>query len=224
MIEAIIFDIDGVLINSIDAAYRVKTKILQDHGVDIRAVPDPDDEGHKGTSLANLLRAVEKHQGVVMDFEKLKGKVSSMVHEDLKSNNITIEPELLRFLHDLKDRKIPLAVATSSVKQASDNKLNLLGITDLFDVIITADDVDDHKPHPASYLAAIEKLGVSPANTVIFEDSTAGVTAGLAAGATVIGVSIHNPDKTPLPGVVRTIDGWDEISYEDISKLFVDAQ
>jgi len=219
MMKAAIFDMDGVLIDSISTAHRVRTKVLRQYGLELQDIPDPHNEGHKGTSLANLVKAVKDHHGIDIDFEELKNQVSPMIQEDLKNNNVVVDPQLVDFLHELKDHGVLLAVATSSVKRSADDKLEILGIGDLFDVVVTADDVKDHKPHPASYLAAIKELDIAPTQAIVFEDSHTGVAAGLAAGATVVGVSIHNPDKSALSGVAKMIDNWNEVSYRDISEL-----
>jgi len=66
VIEAVIFDLDGVLIDSVASTYRVKTKALKAYGVDIDVVPDRHGERHKAASLKGLLQAVEKHTGRVI--------------------------------------------------------------------------------------------------------------------------------------------------------------
>ena len=222
MIEAVIFDMDGVLIDSVASVYRVKTKILHDdYDIDITSVPDPHNEAHKGGSIATLIKAVYEYNGAQIDENELTDKIVANVYDDLKENNVTADPVLLDFLNDLKEHTIPVAVATSASRISTDNKLRLLGLSDFFDEIITTDDVKDHKPHPESYLAAIQRLGVSAPKCIVFEDSVAGIQAGNAAGATVIGITKYNTDKTLLANTALTIDDWKDISFSLLESLVV---
>lgn len=222
MVEAVIFDMDGVLIDSVASVYRVKTKILNDdYGIDITSVPDPHNEAHKGGSLTTLIKAVYDNKGIQIDENELTGKVVAGVYDDLKENYVTANPDLLDFLNDLKKHNIPVAIATSAARISTDNKLRILGLSDFFDAIITTDDIQDHKPHPEAYLAAIQRLGVSAPKCIVFEDSTAGIQAGNAAGAVVIGVTKYNDDKTTLANTALTIDDWRDISFNRLNRLIV---
>lgn len=114
---------------------------------------------------------------------------------------------------------MPLAIATSALRIGVENKLRILGIQAFFDVIITADDTREHKPHPESYVTAMKRLGVDPSRSIVFEDSLADVEAGKAAGAIVVGFIKYSPEKIDLPGVALTIDDWDQIDYEKLNEL-----
>ncbi len=222
MIEAVVFDMDGVLIDSVASAYRVKSKILkEDYNIDIESVPDPHDEAHKGGSLTNLLKAVHKNAGVRIDEDEFIDKVVTKMYDDLKENYIKADPDLLDFLRDLKNHHVPIAVATSATRQSTDNKLRILGLSDFFDEIITANDVKEHKPHPESYLTAIQRLGASLTKSIVFEDSAAGIQAANAAGAVVVGITKYNIDKTALAGTAVTFDDWKNVNYDILESLVV---
>lgn len=218
MIDAVIFDVDGVLINSVDVAYASKTKVLQEYGVDLAAVPDPYGESHKAASAKVLLEAVQLHTGQTIDKTEFTDKVGQRIYEDLKTNKITADPGLVNFLKELKENNVPLAIVTSNVKKSVHNKLRVLGIENFFDVIINSDDVKNHKPHPEPYLIAIERLDARASNCVVFEDSIAGVQAGIAAGAIVVGFNQYNTDNS-LEGATVNIDSWQEASYVRLLRL-----
>jgi len=220
VMQAVIFDMDGVLIDSVAADYRAKSKVLaEDYGLDIAAVPDPHGERHKGGSITTLLAAIQEHHGVAIDKSEFAPKIIAGVYQDLQDNGVTTDPKLIAFLDDLKAHAVPMAIATSSTRQGTENRLDILGIQNYFQVIITSDDVQQHKPHPEPYTTAMEQLHAMPANTFIFEDSKQGIAAGRASGAKVIGVTNHNTKKDSLPDTILTIDTWSEISYERLSSL-----
>ncbi len=96
----------------------------------------------------------------------------------------------------LQARLLPMALVTSSGRSEAHHKLAVAGIAEMFDLIITVDDVTAPKPNPAPYLLAAEKLGVSPARCVVFEDSETGAEAAHRAGCFVVQI----PDVVPSQG------------------------
>lgn len=222
MIESVIFDMDGVLIDSVGAVHRARTKILkEDYGIDIASVPDPHNEGHKGNSVRSLLAAVKEHTGITISEDEFKPKFAAMVYEDLKSSGTKVDPELLEFLQELKQHGVPLAVATSSANDSAEYKLRILGIKDFFQAIITADLITNHKPHPEAYLVAMEQLHAAPTKSFVFEDSSQGIEAGRAAGAHVIGVANYNAGQSTLPGTAMTINAWSDVDYQHLRALLM---
>ena len=96
----------------------------------------------------------------------------------------------------LQARLLPMAIVTSSGRREAHHKLAIAGIAEMFDLIITVDDVTAPKPNPAPYLLAAEKLGVSPARCLVFEDSETGAEAAHRAGCFVVQI----PDVVPSQG------------------------
>ncbi len=81
-VDAAIFDLDGVMINSVASGRRVKTALFARYGVDLNKIPDPHNEGHKGNSLKELLRLVEVHHPeVIIDKERFTRELISGVYE-----------------------------------------------------------------------------------------------------------------------------------------------
>lgn len=92
--------------------------------------------------------------------------------------------------------RVPMAVVTSSGREAAHHKLGLTGIAEAFDLVICLEDVSAAKPSPAPYLLAAERLGVDPSRCLAFEDSETGAEAAHRAGCTVVQV----PDVVPSEG------------------------
>jgi HAD superfamily hydrolase (TIGR01509 family) len=107
-------------------------------------------------------------------------------------------PELLK---ELKARRIPMAVATSSRAPHALGHLGTAGLLDMFHAIVTRDDVKHPKPHPEPYLTAARHLGIAPANCLAIEDSHSGVRAAHAAGMQTIMV----PDLIPPTDELRAL-------------------
>jgi HAD superfamily hydrolase (TIGR01509 family) len=97
----------------------------------------------------------------------------------------------------LKECNFQMAVATSSFKQAVTVALTTTGLIDFFDIIVSADDVERHKPHPDSYLKAVENLRIPPQLSYAIEDSASGIKAAKTAGLFTIGV-MNSFEKTIL--------------------------
>ncbi|MDN5274670.1 MAG: haloacid dehalogenase [Candidatus Saccharibacteria bacterium] len=223
MVKAVIFDMDGVLIDSVELGHIRRKKILAQYNVDLDAVPDPQGEAHRAASLKSLLSSVENHYGIRIDYDEFARISREHMHEDFQTYEISSDPGLVAFLKELRQHDIICAIVSSGLREGVDIKLEVLGIKQYFSTIITGTDVKEHKPHPEPYLHALKKLDLAPSDCVIFEDSVTGVKAGQAAGCRVIGFTQYNPSKEPLPGVVATIKNWSEINYNTLERLLSDT-
>jgi beta-phosphoglucomutase len=219
---AVIFDVDGVLIDSAETTYRVKRVALAKRGIDIDAVPDPHNEQHKGGSIKTLLRAVHESHGLKIDEQEFADEIVPAVFQELKSNHKANDRHLVALLNSLRNHSIPCAIASSARREGVQNKLSVLGIGRYFDVVIAAQDVSRHKPDPEAYVLAAQGLDIPTERCIVLEDSAAGVAAGKSAGCRVIGMTRYNEAKEALPGADLTIDRWDELSYDRLTHLVKD--
>lgn len=220
MVEAVIFDLDGVLIDSVPSAQKVRQRLFQEYDIDFATLRDPHHQAHKGSSLKSLLKvAHEAYPEVAIDDAKFAQDLIRGVRDDIIERQLTADPSLKLLLDELKRHKIPLAVTSAGLRNVVKYKLEILGLTDYFDLVITADDVTEHKPNPASYLLTMQKLGVSPGNCIVFEDSASGAEAGHASGAKVIGLTKYSDDKHTIANTVITVDDWSQISYHQLEQV-----
>jgi HAD superfamily hydrolase (TIGR01509 family) len=102
------------------------------------------------------------------------------------AETVPVKHGALALLSALQARHIPIAVATSSRSPHAYGQLGRAGLLDLFETIVTRDDVVNPKPHPEPYLTAAQRLGVAPARCLALEDSHSGVRAAHAAGLQTI--------------------------------------
>ena len=119
----------------------------------------------------------------------------ALLDEEISRNSPQPFPGILNLLTRLRDAKIPIALASSSDSSEIQRLLLASGLLDFFPIRISGDQVTSGKPDPQPFLLAAEKLGISPARCVVFEDSIAGITAAKRAGMTVI--HVHRKSTTP---------------------------
>jgi beta-phosphoglucomutase len=208
---AVVFDMDGVLVLSSDTHVQVWGEYFDRIGHD----PGPDGPravlGRRSVDvLADLhpdLSAVER--------ERTARRLEARSDELQAAAPPALAPGAGRLLEALAAGSIPLALATSALRNAVDALLGEL--VHRFDAIVTAADVDRGKPDPAIYVAAAGQLGVDPARCTVVEDAPAGVRAARAAGMRVIGVrGTVDPGRLLDEGAERVVAGVDRLRVEDL--------
>lgn len=183
--RALLFDMDGTLLTSIEAAERVWGAWARRHGIDPAA-------------LLPTLHGVRVEETIAR--QQLPG--IDIAHEARAIT--TAELEDMRGVHALAGvadflRSLPAdgwAVVTSAPRLLAERRMQAAGLP-LPAVMVTAEDVRVGKPAPEGYLRAAEQLGVAPSACLVFEDAPAGIQAGEAAGATVIVVTATHATGTP---------------------------
>ena len=184
---AVIFDLDGVLADSEPWWNQIDAKLLAEYGISYRG------EYHRNVLGVSYRLAVEFYKNAfhisasVEELMRRRGEIAT----DFFANRVDLFPIAKTTLEQLREMKLPLAVATSSVSASARPLLDRTGIRSLFSVVITGDEVQQGKPHPDIYLRAAEKLGISPEACLVIEDSHAGIAAGKAANMRVAAI----PDR-----------------------------
>lgn len=189
---ALLFDMDGTLITSVEAAERVWTRWASRHGLDARTFLSSIHGQRAVDSIRNLKipgvdPVAEADALTLMEIDDVDG-----VHEI---------PGARDFVASLpRDR---WAIVTSAPRALATRRLEAAGVT-LPDVLVTAEDIQVGKPDPSGYLLAARELGVDAIDCAIFEDANAGIRAGEAAGGQVVVITATHahPVHTPHPRVV----------------------
>jgi len=218
---AVIFDVDGVLLDSMDISDRATKKILAEYGVDFDKLIDPTGEKHQGASVGSILKLINDQFGISIDQEEFLSKRIPEVISELGKSNIVIDDNLLALLKELKAHNIPISSASSGGRIITEAKLEMLGVEKFFEVLITASDVDNHKPHPEPYLTVAKKLNIRPSNCIVIEDSLVGMQAARAAGMKFVAFTKHHREIKDLSSVMPSliVNDWEELNYEVLKKV-----
>lgn len=217
-IKALLFDFDGLILDTETSEFLVWQKIYREYGQEM--LPETWGQVVGGYGISNFDGAVHLADlvGDGLDSRKLHARYRS--ESDALILQQPVLPGVEDYLDDARRLGLSLAVASSSPHSWVDSHLARLGLAERFDAIICRDDVPPGrtKPHPDLFLKALEVLGVRAEDAVVFEDSPNGVTAARAAGIYV--VSIPNPITALLKtdGANRTLESLAQISLPDLLK------
>ena len=165
----------------------------------------------KGQTLGQIF---EKH---FPGMEEEQKRLSDLV-ADLESNMVyDYIPGAFEFMSSLKAAGIPMAIVTSSGKAKMEQVLQAHPELDaLVDVVLTGEDFERSKPDPDCFLKGMKHFGVSPEETIVFEDSFHGLTAGRASGARVVGLATTNSREAIAPYCDIVIDDFTGFTIKDI--------
>jgi len=183
-IQAAVFDLDGLLVNTEELYQHVGTEILRRRGRTFG--PDLLDAMMGRPPAVSLAVMIEWH-GLDDTVETLAAETGE-IFAGLLDERLEPMPGAVALVESLAARGLPRAVATSSGPAFAHDVLGRIGLRDRFAFVLTSADVVRGKPDPEIYLAAAARLAVEPAAMLVFEDSQAGCRAAVAAGAVVVAV------------------------------------
>ncbi len=210
----ILFDMDGVLVDSNPVHKRVIQDFCSRHGKEVSGPYFLEHiSGRTNKEWISHLFPDKSDREIVL----LADEKEQLFRETFDPAAAAL-PGLHPFLRELKDHRIPMAVATSAPEKNADFILEGLGITAFFDAVLHSDHVTSGKPHPEIYIKSARAIGLATGQCVVFEDSVAGVAAARKAGARVIGVTgTHTREE--LRNCDRIIAGFGEITLADLVQL-----
>ena len=209
-IQAVIFDVDGVLVSTDEQHYQSWKRLSDEEGIQFTREMNRDCLGaSRMQSLEVVLRNAPRRYN---DAEKLelaerKNRYFLELVDGLGPDDVL--PGCRELLFALKARGIRLAAASGS-KNAS-HILERIGLADVFEALISGHDITRSKPHPEVFQLAGERLGVEPARCLVVEDGQVGVEAARSAGMKALGVGEHE-----LEGAVMTVPSLTQVSLEQI--------
>lgn len=211
-LKALIFDFDGLIVDSESPGYRAWTEVYESHGC---TLPFDKYSACIGTIGGfDLHGYLEEQAGRAFDRHELEAACNARWRELVKDQPLL--PGVAAIVSAGKARDLKIAVASSSTRRWVTRNLKKFGILDRFDAICTRDDVSAVKPDPALYLLALEKLGVTADEAIAFEDSPNGILA--AKGAGIFCVFVPNPLMTSVASHLadRRLSSLEEFDFDDV--------
>ena len=196
-IKAVVFDMDGVVIDSEPNHYRA---ICEAIGEGMTLTYDDFLSRFAGRDERYAMGEMAKELGIEYDEELFQkwSQTKSEAYAQFVSENAEPMPGAVDFVSTVA-RIFPVGLATGSRRSDVTTALRVLAggrLEDVFQTIVTSDDVPKPKPHPATYAKAVENLGFQPKECVAFEDSPNGILSAKGAGLRVVGISaMHGADK-----------------------------
>ncbi|MDO8683188.1 MAG: HAD-IA family hydrolase [Armatimonadota bacterium] len=185
MLKGVIFDMDGVLVDSEEFICKAAMRMFEEHGLYVK----PEDFlPFVGAGENRYIGGVAEKYGFPIDIERDKARTYEIYGELVQG----LEPlkGAREFIKKCKERGLKLAVASAADKVKVEVNLGLLKLPpDTFDVVVNGLDVEKKKPDPEIFLLAAKKLGISPSECLVIEDAVNGVAAAKAGGFRCLGIT-----------------------------------
>lgn len=209
--EGIIFDMDGILFDTEAVYQKYWREIAREMGI---TLGDDFVKRITGTNGQLLISIVNEFYHTD-DGESILNECVSRAAASL-SEHVPVMPGVREFLKYLKKKGIRTAVASSSKKPWIEKYVEVAGIREYFDELVSGDEVSKGKPNPDIFLLASSRIGVPPRKCIVFEDSFNGVRAGHASGA----VTVMIPDLLQPTEEIRSLA---DAVYESFTAFLKDA-
>jgi HAD superfamily hydrolase (TIGR01509 family) len=192
-IEAVIFDMDGTLVDTEGLAARAVEEILSARGLKLGPADHKVVTGKKWEAAFEILS--ERHPGIKGDPQVFVDVLRR--YREILAATLPEVPGARRAVSTLA-QAYPLALVSGSHRQDIHTILNRMGVMGSFRVVLGAEDYPASKPAPDGFLLGAERLGVAPEHCLVFEDSEAGLRSALAAGMWACAVMVTNPGVDAL--------------------------
>lgn len=214
MIRGLIFDFDGLILETEGPIYQSWVELYQAHGVDLPMEFWGTIIGTSSHEHLDIFGLLEEKVGRKLDRERLIPERASREMEIVLQEPLL--PGVIDLIKSAQNRDLKLGIASSSNRDWVVGHLTRLDLTDYFEVVHTSEDVERTKPDPALYLLALKTLGLEAQEAIVFEDSPNGVTAAKAAGIYTVAVPNVMTRQLNLDHADLKLDTLTELPLDEI--------
>ncbi len=212
--KAIIFDMDGTIINTaIEHDFPTWKEAFSLYGYDMSFDDFKKFAGGKAHTI--IKDRVDISDQEVEEFIK---KRTTLLAQSIETKGLKFIPGFLNFLDELKQQGYKVALATGAIDSKVEVIKKHIDLDNLFPIIVTGSEVQIAKPHPEIYLKAAEKLGLKPEDCIVVEDARNGIESAKKAGMKCIALTLTH-EREELKDADLIVDSFDEISMEGIKDL-----
>ncbi len=217
MLEAVIFDMDGVLIDSEPFHLVVNEKIFANLGINLS-----EDEYHSfiGTTHKDMWSTIKKRYNLPQSVPKLVNMQVSGNINYIKNEEIEAIEGVTNLISEIKRKNLKIGIASSSPTEVIELIINKLGISHYFSAIVGGEGIERGKPAPEIFLKAAKVLNTKPAACLVIEDSENGVKAAKAAGMKCVGFKNPNSGNQDLGKADLIVDNYDSLNVNTLKNLF----
>jgi len=219
MLSAVIFDFDGIIVDSEPMHFRAFNEVLKPYGVEISwedycdtyiGFDDRD-------TFRTVIKANKKNMGS-RDIKQLIADKAEVFQRFIQNGEATPLPGAVELIKSIPVR-LPVALCSGALREDIDPIIERLGINNAFGLIVTAEDTPKSKPDPAPYKLAIKKLGIDdPATAIAIEDTPAGIMSAKEAGLKVLAVT-NSYDRKYLMEADAVTDSLEKVSRPDLENM-----
>lgn len=224
MVQAVIFDFDGVIVDSEPFHYRAFQEVLRPLGLGFTW------EEYLATYIGfddrDAFRAVHHLAGRPLDERELHGLIErkALVFPQVVAGSAVPYPGVVELIRELA-ANVPLALCSGALRSDIEPILAQLGLNTAFSVMVTADDVHVSKPDPASYALSVARLqetfplaAITPAHCLAIEDTPAGIASAIGAGVRVVAVTNSYPAEQ-LTTATLVVDSLANLTYQALAAI-----
>lgn len=216
-VEAVIFDMDGTLIDSMWIWPAVDEAFLEKYALE---APEDFHEAMEGKSYTEVAQYfLDIFPKLTCTIDEVKQEWMDMTFEKY-TTQVTLKKGAYEFITELREKGIKFGIATSNARELVDATLSALGVTEFFTSVRTSCEVAAGKPAPDVYLRVAEDIGIEPSKCLVFEDVPMGILAGKNAGMKVCGIddAFSRPQETRKRALadyyIQTFDDIKTHTYE----------
>jgi HAD superfamily hydrolase (TIGR01509 family) len=218
MITTVIFDMDGVIINSEPAFQQIEKDMFKEFGIDMS---DEEYMTYVGTNIVEMWAWIAEKHGVKLDIDEVieeeKRRYLDLLHGDQAMDPID---GVLDLISDLYNANFKLAIASSSSCEIIKSVTDKLQIQDKFIAMVSSDMVENSKPSPDIFIKTAENINENPEKCLVIEDSENGVLAAKAAKMKCIGFRSEHTGQQDLSKADWVVDSIKEVTVEKIKQTF----
>ena len=217
MLKAVIFDMDGVIIDSEPIYFRVMQQLALELGF---VMPRNEYDTYVGIASREMWgKIITLHQlNLGVDALQKKEAVAYLSYLEAQENLVPIKG-VQSLLDDLAEHGVRIALASSSSRHNIDTVLRILKLQHYFSNITSGENVCSSKPAPDIFLLTAQSLGVSPAECLVIEDSTNGVIAARSAGMCCVGYQNPSSGQQDLSRATTVVTSLEELNYHILLKI-----
>jgi HAD superfamily hydrolase (TIGR01509 family) len=211
---AVIFDLDGVLIDSISVSWQVYNTIYNRYGIQIE---EREYSKYEGLPLRDQIELINSEYKLSIDASSFEKEVQASGNSYF--NKIVTKDGVNEILEKLTSAGVPIGLGTSASRSFTLNQLNRMDLRKFFQAIVAYEDVPRHKPNPDVYKQVAKNLNVSPDICVVIEDSPNGVAAAKKAEMRCIAIKTKSVQETLLSKADLILNSLNDLEIKDIRRV-----